>query len=233
MIGALLDAHPDAIVADEVRALEYVSAGFQRDQLFHILLRGSRRELLKGRVTARRLTPYSYFVPGQWQGRYERLLVIGDGAAGSSTHRFAVDPNLLPHLQSLMAGIDVRLIHVIRNPFDPISVMMVRGKRTFQNAIDHYFTDCEILVQLQKQLGNSALHAVRYEDFVRQPEKHLSDLCSFLGLEACKDYLHACTGIIRGMPDQHRQMVAWDAHWIGVVREKIARYDFLQGYTFE
>ena len=43
LIGALLDAHPNAIIADELDALKYVHAGFRRNQLFYLLLRGSRQ----------------------------------------------------------------------------------------------------------------------------------------------------------------------------------------------
>ena len=150
MIGSLLDAHPNVTVADEVGALEYVSAGFARDQLFHILLRASRRELLKGRITARRLTPYSYLVPGQWQGRHGRLRVIGDGASGSTTRRFATEPDLLQRLQKVLGGVNLKLIQVIRNPYDPISVSMVRGRRTFENAVEQYFGNCETLVRLRQ-----------------------------------------------------------------------------------
>src|SRR5918992_6102697 len=48
MLGGLLDAHPDAIVADEVDVLRYVEAGLARDQIFHLLLKGSRAEARKG-----------------------------------------------------------------------------------------------------------------------------------------------------------------------------------------
>ncbi len=233
LIGSLLDAHPNVILADEVHALEYVSAGFRRDQLFHILLRGSRREFLKGRVTARRLTPYSYLVPGQWQGRYSTLRVIGDGASGSATQRFAKEPDLLQRVRNAMGAIDVKFIQVIRNPYDPISVMMVRGKRTFENAIDHYFANCDTLVELRKRLDSSSLLAVRYEDFVSQPEIRLSQLCRYLGIEPGDDYLKACGSILHKSPDRNRQMVTWDSRWIGVVKGKMAQYDFLQGYSFE
>lgn len=233
MVGSLLDAHPEVILADEVHALDYVSAGFSRDQIFHILLKGSRRELLKGRVTARRLTPYSYLVPGQWQGRYSRLRVIGDGAAGSSTRQFSAEPGLLEHLRDVMGTVDVKFIQVIRNPYDPISVMMVRGKRTFENAIEHYFANCETLVDLRKRLNSSSLFAVRYEDFIGQPELHLTQLCRFLGLQASDDYLRACVSILHRSPRQDRQMVQWDANWAGVVKDRIDQYDFLHGYSLE
>lgn len=233
MTGALLDAHPGAIVSDEEDALQYVPEGFSREQIFHLLLHGSRREALKGRVTARRLTPYSYLVPGQWQGRHRTLQVIGDSTSGTTTRRLASDPRLLERLQGLMGGVDVKLIQVIRNPYDPISVMMVRGKRSFENAIDHYFAHCGTLVELRRRLGAGHMHAIRYEDLVTDPEARLAEICRFLGLEPHGDYLRACAGILRRTPDSHRGMVPWDARRIEEVRRRMEPYDFLRGYFFE
>lgn len=231
MLGALLDAHPNVILADEVGALEHVYAGFKRDQIFHLLLRCSRRELMKGRVTARRLTPYSYLVPNQWQGRFTKLQVIGDGKAGSSTQRFGQDPSLLARLQTVMEGVDVKLIQVIRNPFDVISVMMVRGKRSFENSINHYFNNCESLVKIRQQMGTD-MHAVRYERFVVHPTYNLSRLCNFLGIDPHADYLQACADLMHEKPDHSRSMVEWTPEWKQVVEDKLAKYDFLQGYSF-
>lgn len=233
MLGSLLDAHPEIIMADEVRALEYVAAGFRRDQIFHLLLKCSRRELMKGRVTARRLTPYSYLVPGQYQGRFTQLKVIGDGAAGSTTRRIGEEPELLERLRALMGEADVKLIQVIRNPFDPISVMMVRGDRTFQNSIEHFFTSCEVLARLRHLVGDGRLYPVRYEDFVLNPAARLGDLCRFLGVGVPYVYLKACAGILHPKPVRSRGMVDWTQDWIRVVEDQIARYDFLEGYGFE
>jgi hypothetical protein len=232
MLGSLLDAHPNAILSDEAGALDYVSAGFGREQLFHLLVRSSRREFMKGRITARRLTPYSYLVPGQWQGRYRTLRVVGDGAAGSTTRKFAATPALLPQLQKVMGPVRVKFIQVIRNPYDPISVSIVRGGRSFEEAIEHYFTNCETLVTLRQQLDESTLLALRYEEFVIQPESNLARLCHYLGIEADDEYLQACLSILHPAPDQNRQMTAWESKWIDAVREKIEQFDFLEGYSF-
>ena len=233
MIGSLLDAHPNVILADEVDALEYVSAGFRRDQIFHILLRGSHREFLKGRVTARRLKPYSYLVPSQWQGRYTKLQVIGDSTSGSSTQKFARDPDLLRRLERLMPGVDVKFIQVIRNPFDPISIMMVRGNRSFENAIEYYFSSCETLRDLRKRISGSNLLAVRYEDFINHAGSDLAGICQFLGIEASDDYLKACKSILFQNPEKSRHVVKWEDKWVKMVEEKIEQFDFLQGYSFE
>jgi hypothetical protein len=233
LTSALLDAHPDAICADEEDSLQYVPAGFRREQIFHLLLWGSRREALKGRVTARRLTPYSYQVPGQWQGRHRTLRVIGESTTGTTTRRIAGDPGLLDRLQAVMGSVEVKLIQVIRNPYDPISVMMVRGRRSFENSIEHYFASCDTLLDLRRRLAPERLHAVRYEEFVRDPETVLAGLCRFLGLEPEAGYLRACAGILHEAPATHRQLVPWDTPRIEAVARRIAGYDFLHGYSFE
>jgi hypothetical protein len=233
LLGGLLDAHPDVVLADEVDALKYVDAGFQRDQLFHLLLRGSRSEARKGRVTARRLEPYSYAVPGQWQGRTTRPLVIGDGRSGTSTRRLGTDPELLERLSRLMPGVAVRVIQVIRNPFDPISVMMVRGRRSFSNAIDHYFTSCEILDEIRRRVSPESLLPVRYESFIADPKDGLTSICRFLGVEAEAGYRDACASIVRPRPDRSREMVPWTQPWIEEVERRIPRFAFLEGYRYE
>lgn len=233
LLGSLLDAHPDVILADEADVLRYAAAGFSRNQIFHLLLKGSRREALKGRVTARRLTAYSFDVPGQWQGRYRQLHVIGDSKAGPTTRRLAQQPDLLANLQQLMHGVELKFIQVIRNPFDPISAMMLRGKRTFANAIDHYFDYCATLHQLRQQLSETNLMALRYEAFIRQPQENLGNLCHFLGLEADEAYLDACAHILDATPQQLRHQIAWTPEWQTAVHQKIAQFDFLTGYHFE
>lgn len=233
LLGGLLDAHQDVVLADEVDALKYVDAGFQRDQLFHLLLRGSRSEARKGRVTARRLEPYSYAVPGQWQGRTTRPVVIGDGRSGTSTRRLGTDPELLERLSRLMPGVAVRVIQVIRNPFDPISVMMVRGRRSFSNAIDHYFTSCEILDEVRCRVQPESLLPVRYETFIADPKDGLTSICRFLGVEAENGYRDACASIVRPRPDRSREMVPWTQPWIKEVESRIPRFAFLEGYRYE
>jgi hypothetical protein len=233
LVGALLDAHPDAVVADDMDALRFVSAGFSRAQLCHLLAAGARRDLEKGRVTARRVEAYSYLVPGGWQGRYRRGLVLGDATSGSTTRRLGEDPALLDRLRALAGGAAVRFVFVIRNPFDPISYIMVRGNRSFENAIDHYFTNCATVQALRRRLPPEDVLAVHYEPFVTQFDAQLRRVCAFMGLEPDPDYLAACAAIVRPAPQRDRDRVVWDAaHRLQVV-SRMADFDFLDGYTFE
>jgi hypothetical protein len=230
LIGSLLDAHPGIMMADEADALQYMQSGFSREQLYHILVEGSRRAALKGRVTARRLEPYSLAVPGQWQGRCRTLKVVGDSTAGAATRRLASSPDSLHRLRDWTRDA-VRMIHVIRNPYDPISIMMLRGGRTFNNAVQHYFAQCRMLAEIRRQAEDCIL-PVRYEAFIGQPDLHLQNICRFLGVEAEPEYLAACASILKPVPDRSRYLVEWSDRDIETVRIHMQHVDFLEGYSF-
>ncbi len=232
MVGGLLDAHPNIIISDEANALNLVENGLNRDQLFHLLLHVSKREMMKGRVTARRLVPYSFLVPEQWQGKYTELNTIGDSTAAKTTQNLAKNPELVQKLDLMMNEIEVKYIQVVRNPFDPISIMMIRGKRTFENAMNHYFTDCETLEVLRKSLIPNNIYSIRYEEFIQSPGFELSNLCKFLGVEIPDGYIESCTRILSKSPERSRELIDWDQSWIDKVHAKIVQYDFLDGYTY-
>ncbi|HEX6292679.1 MAG TPA: sulfotransferase [Herpetosiphonaceae bacterium] len=234
IMGALLDAHPNVILPDEVDALRYVAAGFRREQIFHLLLERSRKQARKGRTKGgRNGKRYSYAVPGQWQGRFSTLKVIGDSKAGKSTQRFASNPALLHRLERCMAGIDVKLIHVIRNPYDNISTLMLRGGRTFENAITQYFQNCSALAAIRSGLDSAKLLTVRQEDLIVQPGNTLRALCAFLGIDAPEEYVQVCAGILYAAVPKSRYSVAWSDASIDLVRRKIEQFDFLAGYAYD
>lgn len=232
MLGSLIDAHPNAILADEVDALHYLLAGFKRDQLFYILLRASQKEFHKGRITARRMDPYSWKVNGQWQGKFSTLKIIGDSTSGTTTRRLADTPGLLDHLFSSMHNLRVKFIHTVRNPFDPISIMMVRGKKSFNDAFHHYELGCIRLNKLYQQIGSEHILPVQYEEFITNPRENLNQLTNFLELDAQPEYKDACVNILRSSPDKARKLVEWQPQWIDQVNKRIDQENFLKGYSF-
>jgi hypothetical protein len=81
IVGALLDAHRQIVISDELDALRYVPYGFDRWQLTYGSLDIARRQALTQRRKAGRGgQTYSYHVPGQWQGRANDLRVVGIAA---------------------------------------------------------------------------------------------------------------------------------------------------------
>lgn len=230
LIGSMLDAHPEALISDEVDLLRYLAAGFGRQQLFQLVEKGSRREAMKGRVTARRLEPYALAVPGSFQGRATRVRVVGDVRAGPTTRRLGAQPELLHRLHQVVAPSRPRYIHVVRNPFDPISAMVRRGQRTFVNAIQDYTEQCYRLLRLRETLPADQVLTVRYESFTRDPVRELAGVCEFLGLPTDGSYLDACASIVEPDRPGERESIAWDEMSVESVRDMIASVPFLGGY---
>lgn len=233
IVGALLDAHPQIVISDELDALRYIDAGFSARQVLSLSMSVSRRQARNERRKAGLAgTVYSYHVPGQWQGRYRNLRVVGDSQAGWSVQRLDRDPSLLERARRRFGAVDLRFIHVARNPFDNIATMMLRGGRTFESAFERYFANCEAIVRLGGRIGDEHLLRLRHEDVILSPRESLGRACAFLGVDAPEEYLEACAGILYPAPSRSREKVAWTEEQRGRVEARIAEFDFLAGYAF-
>jgi hypothetical protein len=228
LIGSLLDAHPDIVIAHELDALKYLHARFTKRQLYSLLLANSRRFA----VTGRHGRHYSYAVPGQWQGKFRHIRIIGDKKGEGSTLRLRANPELLRRLRNVV-GVPVKIIHVVRNPYDNISTIATRRRLSLQDAIAHYFALCDTVATTKTQIPNTDLFEIRHEAFVANPHGLLQELCRFLGMEATDDYLEACAGIVFQAPRQTRTGAQWYYELIRLVQDNIARFPFLQGYRYE
>lgn len=235
LIGGLLDAHPNIILADEVDIFPYVAARFSREQIFHLLLARSRIQARKGRTKdGRDAKTYSYGVPGQWQGRYENLQVIGSRKAGITTQQLQIDPSLLPRLRGLLGeDIAIKTILTIRNPFDTISTMHIRSGRPLMQGLEQYFLNCRTIESLKKGFSASSFLMLRHEDLLARPEEHIREACRFLDIPAPDEYIQACTAILYEAPAKSRHKVAWTPEIIATVNQRIGQYDFLKGYSFK
>jgi hypothetical protein len=118
VVGSLLDAHPDVVLAHQANALRLAAEGLPREELFDRLLRLSAEQAASGRRQSR----YSYAVEGQWQGRFRELLVIGDKAGEKSARLVGRGEGVLDRFEAHV-GLPLRLVHVVRNPFDVVARM--------------------------------------------------------------------------------------------------------------
>lgn len=230
LVGSLLDAHPDAVVAHELDALRLFQAGFRRNQVYSMILENDRRFTAKGR---RGGGDYGYVVPDQWQGRYRRLRVIGDKSAERSTRRLAARRNLLDVLRR-QVGDDVRFLHVVRNPYDNIATMWRRSRHqwSLEEVADRYLSLCSTVGELKAHLPTRVLD-VRHEDLVADPVPSLERMCAFLGLPAPEDYLRDCASIVFASPRQTRGDAPWTPELLETVDQEISRHRPFQDYAFE
>jgi sulfotransferase family protein len=229
LIGSLLDAHPNIVIAHELDALKLFKWGFRSPQVFHLLLENSRQVAASGRSHS----GYSYEVPNQWQGRFEQLQVLGDKKGATSAMRFYRDSRLLTKVRRKI-GHELKFVHVIRNPYDVLTTMYRRRPgKTLATHIDVFFQLCSSIDRLKKQLEPKQIFDVRLESFIDDPEPHLEQLCFFLGVRADTGYLKDCVSIIFKSPKKSRFDIGWDRESVDKVRERMAPFSFLSGYSYD
>lgn len=227
LVGSLLNAHPNIVLAHELDALRYVAAGYRKHQLYWMILRRDAEFTRSGR----RWTEFDYSVPGQWQGRFDQLRIIGDKKGGRTTYALERRPEVLARLERIV-GTDVRLIHVVRNPFDNIATMSKRSHRTPDVCAADYFALCRTTDELRSSLGPGSMIDVRHESLVADPKACLRSLCGSLGMSADEEYLSACAAIVHATPHLSRLDVLWSEGLLQSVEERMAAFDFLDGYSF-
>ena len=233
IIGSLLDAHPNIILPDELDSLRYLEMGASKHQLYHLLLMRSQKQAHHGRSKSGRGNKrYSYAVPGQWQGRFKKLEIIGDSKAGVSIRRLSNDPTLIQKLQETV-GLEIKFLQVIRNPYDNISTKAIREGETLSQAIESYFANCEDMVKIYPYLDLNNLLIIRHEDLIQDAAALLLKLSHFLGFDPLPDYLRDCANIIYQSPAKSRHKITWQPQLIEQVAKQIEKYDFLAGYSYE
>ena len=230
IVGALLDAHPNALIAHELDALKYVEAGYDRRRLFALLVRAEQKRIAAGHLSS---TGYQYLVDGQWQGRYEHLQVIGDKKGGRSTARLGDDIGLLDRLRATV-GVDVYVVQVVRNPYDVIATMQRRApKRQLTDVVDLFFELADTVDEVRRRVAPDRFHELHHDALINDPAATLSELCRFLALPAPADYLDACSAIIYDTPSRTRGDVAWTPELIERVGTRAAAHPSLEHYRFD
>ena len=228
LVGSLLDAHPNIVISHELNALRLFEKGANARKVYYFILQNSQRQANSGRQE----TGYSYQVPGQWQGRYKQLKVIGDKKGSHSNLVFRTNPEILNILQREI-DVPIKFIHVTRNPYDNIATMITKKKADLDYGIGSYFKKCKTVANLKQQISEADILDVRHEALIDDPQTTLKELCDFLGVEAPKDYLEACTSIIFKSPQKSRFKVQWTDKSIEIVKNQIDQFEFLKGYSYE
>ncbi len=227
LIGALLDAHPNIIIGHELNVLKRLYEGLNETEIYSLLLENSRSQAEVGRKSK-----YTYSVPNQWQGRSQELQVIGDKQGGASTRFIAKHPDSLQRLRDTIS-LKIKFIQVIRNPYDNISTIASRKNWSLEESTGKYFSWCEYIENIKKEIAPSDLFMLRHESFIDSPQVLLKELCHFLAQDAPDDYLSDCASIVYQSPHRSRQEAQWDHTLIDTVRERMSEFAFLQGYSFE
>jgi hypothetical protein len=225
IVGALLEAHPDAVIAHELNAAPLILAGCARDELYARIVARARWFHRRGSRTN-----YDYRVPGQWQGRHRTLRVIGDKRGGAVTRALAEHPDLLARVRHL-TRVPLRLIHVVRDPLDNVAAIARWHDMTLADAADYYFAHCATMAHIDELCAQGELLTIAHEDFVRDPMSTLRELCVFLDLDPDPSWLASCSGVVFPAPTRSGQKIDWPDGLDARVAERARAFRQLARYA--
>ncbi len=244
-IASMLDAHPNMAIAMEVDALRMVELGADRCTLFKAL---TMRSAFMARVRRNRWSGYDYAVPGGHQGRWERLRVIGDKQGRRTLTRIHEKPQLLDRLRDTIQC-ELRLLHVIRNPFDSIATMHNRHHSVtkassragtegvvlpdlLDKKIAAYFLQCRRMEEVRTTCKLEILD-IHQEAYVAEPISGLAMIIEFLGLGASDEYVQRCASVTLTEPRRSRFSIEWPPGSIASVRSHMKDFETLSRYGFD
>jgi hypothetical protein len=228
LVGSLLNAHPDIVIAHELGVVPYVEHGFTRNQLFSALLRRDRDFGSIGRTW----TDYEYSVPHQHQGSFRHLRVIGDKFGGVTAVQLAEQPELLDRLRQTVR-VPIRVLHVSRNPFDNITTIAHRMGIPLSRATARYANLCRSIAVVTSMLDASEILHVDYDAFVPAPAAALAEICRFLDVDPEPSFLEDCAAIVWPRTRRTRDSADWSGPDVAAVQAIVDTYPVLSHYRFD
>lgn len=223
LVGALLNAHPEILISNELDALSRLREGLDREALFGEILAADHAFAELGR----RHMGFEYAVPGAWQGRFTTLRVIGDKKGGRSSWWLHDEPELLDRLRAVVA-VPVRVVHVVRSPWDNISTIARRHALSLDEAIAWYFDTCAAVAGIFARVPEDERHTLYHEDLVADPNGQLSALARFLGVSDDPTWRAACAAVVRDRPNPSRLDQNWSDDQQRAVVERMSAFFWLR-----
>lgn len=235
IVGALLNAHRNIVMSNELNALRRLRLGLNEQQMYRLIYVISRRQAGRGSKGG---GGYSYRVEDQWQGRHQNLIVIGDRKAGATSYEIISD---LASMEILDRKVSLRkrFIHVVRNPFNAIATTFLKTLSTrdedpsahLRREVRNFFVRCTAVCSVQSRFGVDAVHFVHHESLIENPAEQLAQICEFLGVEAYPDYLTDCAAIVSKNPHETWQAIEWPPDLLELVPAEMRRFPWLHRYS--
>ena len=259
IIGSMLDAHPNVIVAHEFFLFLNMSQDLRltrgRALLYNELYRNSYMSANGGwRNNNNTQKGYSLDIDGSWQGRFTKLKVIGDKCGGDTTRMYSRKSRLFKTLYQLLRNsvkVPIKVLQVIRNPFDMIATLtLYRGsgiREVKVNAtVSHKYRNHTVLRKAANsilEIANSVSRMVPdvrlsplqvyCEDLIAHPTETMSKICEYLNLECSSEFLQMCADKTFKSVSMSRHLVEWDLDMLSSLIKEIKTFPFFRRYSFE
>jgi len=259
IVGSLMDSHPHMVISHEFDlfgSLSSRSLAPNKSEIFNALWGNTKRAVNSGlRTETANKKGYTLFVDGLYQGRYvDHIDVIGDKKGGSTTGMLLKNPDKWLYCFDIIKSLagTVKVIHVIRNPYDNIATLILysfTSKRHFgelkesnntykinstliKNKIKIYFSLFKAIADAKKKY-NLDIIEIHGKDLISNPRGTLLKMCNDLGVTCSNDYLEMCSNKIYKTQSETRYMIQWTNDQLQNVQQNIEKYSSLRGYSFD
>lgn len=231
LVGSIIDAHPNAVISHELHAGKLLKKGYSREKIFQMIILNSAMFATNGRTW----NTYSYQIPGEWNGRFTNIKVIGDKKGGKSTKFFTKRTEIFDHAEASF-GIPVKYVHVMRNPYDLISTLFLKrkvpGAEKLRQLTDSCFQHIGNVEALRSHVQPEFWLDLYHEDLLSRPEASIHALFRFLKLDVPDGFVENCQKILFKSPHKSRLKIEWHEEEIMYVADKLKNTPRFSSYTF-
>jgi len=258
IIGGMMDAHPNMVIAHEYQLLPRCvrpkgRGPFPKNKsaIFNALYENSYQEARSGWRSEKNTSKgYNLHVSTPWQGAFTRLRVIGDKAGGMTAQVYRTNKkNFMSLYQQLQVTvmIPVHAIHVLRNPYDNIATMLLYNEHIkkkvnethkymneegLKDQILAYFSQVHSVLEMIDKYKLNVI-TIHHSDFIANPKSTMRKVCLALFIPCSDLYLHMVSEKTFSSESQSRHLVQWTPELIVLVAENIQKYPLLKRYTFK
>jgi hypothetical protein len=231
LVGAFIDAHPQACCSHELDALYYFEKGYSTEQIFWLI----KRKSIAFRSDGNTWNQHNYQFHSGQQGSFHNLISYGDKKGGRSNRRIIQDPDILTAYRDSLPFL-LKLIHVYRHPLDQLDRRLKhrvsRTGETEERAINR-------ILQLQEEAMRNVslleskfdlLH-VSLEQLLMEPKKEGAKIFEFLHLHAFEPLLQELEKKLDTKHLDTGRNREWETPIMSTVEEWTTRFPFLSVYS--
>lgn len=224
LIGSIINAHKNAIIANETQASRIFWEGLTKEDLYKIIEQNV-LEIEDSQFL------YSGYKPISSDRIIEKTnpIIIGEKIWNPATLLLHGKYNLIEQL-SITIGLPILLIHSIRNPFNAIATMHLKSGAPIADRIAWYFMHCEAVKMISKRCNSVNFLHVYHEDLITNSAQEISAMCSFLNLPIHAQHLTVVKQSLFNKPNESRNLVSWSNNEILQISRKMENYEFLHKY---
>ena len=248
IIGQTVNAHPNALVADEAAIFDDLGVEpdcnttmkylIEKDRSF--ALRWYHKDLPIQTRTELPLRWYprgkgrNYLFVGLHQGMVKLPSVIGTSKAGYTARKIAEDPGMLSRFEASVS-VPLKFVNVVRNPFDMIASGMRRRNSDFESICSGFELAADRLSAALDAVRDYPVFHIRQEDFIRDPKSGIQNLFDFLELPTSKKLKNIVASRLYDSPQKSRLKVSAleSLENRRRVDALIARHEYFFGYSYE